>query len=158
MVSVVIMGVAIASAVQLSNIAFSGGRGNASAEVRNLIRRDLNWITWYSKAWKCAEGCAPSTANQLLKYNVTDATCNSIVPLFRSGDGEVAAYLTRPFPDASLTSDGKVEIQKVNGVALTRAIEQSGKTLLITYEYLAQPRIDRFSSVRIQAADWCPTQ
>jgi prepilin-type N-terminal cleavage/methylation domain-containing protein len=155
LVSVVIMGIAIASAVQLSNIALSGSRGNASAEVRNLIRRDLNWLTWYSKAWKCAEGCTPSTANQLLEYNVTSATCNSIAPLFRSGEGEVAAYSTRPFPDASLTSDGKVEIQKVNGVALTRVIEESGKTLLITYEYLGQPRIDRFSSVRIQAAESC---
>lgn len=146
MVSVVIMSVAVATAVQLSNIALSGGRGNASAEVRNLIRRDLNWLKWFSKDWNCTAGCKADTANSLLVYK--EVSCTNLPTSFLDAADKEAS---KPFPVVI----GNRTLQSVNGAKLDREITLSGYNLLIKYTYPGQPPIDRFSSVRIQAAESC---
>ena len=148
LVCLVIMAVAIAAAVQLSNIAVSSGRGNASAAVRNLISNDLNWLRWYAKTWRCLDGCTDATSNLLLRY--TAGSCSTLGTDFISA----AASAPRP-PRPYAIAQGSQNLTVVNGSALTRTISVSGQNLLVTYQYAGNPPIDRFSSVLIQAGGWC---
>jgi prepilin-type N-terminal cleavage/methylation domain-containing protein len=148
MVSAVIMAVTMAAVVPLSNMALSNGRSaTAGTDVRNLIQRDLQWIAGYAKAWKCLAGCSADTANALLDYE--QVACAGLADDFlMDANG--------PNPPFAIV-EGVQTLQLVNGAPLNRTIDvsESGTSLLITYAYGGQPPIDRFSSVRIQAAGWC---
>ncbi|MFM7514721.1 MAG: type II secretion system protein [Cyanobium sp.] len=148
LVAAVIMAVTMAAVVPLSNMGLSKGRSaTAGTDVRNLIQRDLHWIAGYAKAWQCSAGCTADTANALLVYE--QVSCTDLAANFLAEANQQNPL----FP----VDVGSHTLQDVNGAPLDRtiAVSELGTTLLITYAFGGQPPINRFSSVRIQAAGWC---
>ena len=165
LVSAVILAVGLIAIIQASNITIRGIRSAAArTEVDGLVSRDLNWLSWYAKAWNCTTGsyatCASPSQSRILRYN-DDQACSTLAVNFLSAANALlvgAGFPPKPFPVPAAAEVAQV-LQAVEGVNLTRTIKLSNslrpERLEVTYAYPGPPAIERSSSVLIQAGGWC---
>jgi prepilin-type N-terminal cleavage/methylation domain-containing protein len=165
LVSAVILVVGLITIIQVSNITITGMRSAAArTEVDGLVSRDLNWLSWYAKAWNCTAGsyatCTAQSQSGILRYSVAQA-CSSLAANFLTAASAVAVGAgvpPKPFPVPAAAGDAQV-LQSVEGVNLTRTIALSAsprpERLEVAYTYPGPPVIQRSSSVLIQAGGWC---
>jgi len=165
LVSAVILAVGLIPIIQASNITIASMRSDAaSTEVDALVSRDLNWISWYAKAWNCTTGsyatCTTQTQSGILRYNSAQA-CSTLAANFLTAASAFAVGVgvpPRPFPVPAAAGVAQV-LQAVEGVNITRTIALSAsprpERLEVTYTYPGPPAIQRSSSVLIQAGGWC---
>ncbi len=165
LVSAVILALGLITIIQATNISIAGIRSAAArTEVDGLVSRDLNWISWYAKAWNCTTGsyatCNTQSQSGILRYSVAQA-CSTLAANFLTAASAVAVGASvppKPFPVPAAAGVAQV-LQAVEGVNLTRTIVLSSsprpERLEVTYAYPGPPAIERSSSVLIQAGGWC---
>ena len=165
LVSAVILAVGLIPLIQATNVTITGIRSAAArTEVDELVSRDLNWISWYAKAWNCTTGsyatCTTQSQSGILRYNVAQA-CSTLAANFLTSASTVAVGAgvpPKPFPVPAAAGDAQV-LQVFEGLSLARTIALSAsprpERLEVTYTYPGPPAIQRSSSVLIQAGGWC---
>jgi prepilin-type N-terminal cleavage/methylation domain-containing protein len=165
MVSILILSTAATTLLFSSNIASLGTqRARALADVQEIVSRDLNWMRWYGKAWRCARGsystCTTQSASGILSYQ--SASCASLVPDFLNSASVVSTQPARPFPVPNALPSQQI-IASVNGFDLVRSIRLPTSTsqsflpqsIVITYFYAGQTAFNKTSSVLLSAGSWC---
>lgn len=165
MVSILIFSIAATTLLFSVNIATLGTRrARALTDVQEIVSRDLNWMRWYGKAWRCVRGsystCTTQSASGILSYQ--SGSCASLVSDFLNSASVVSAQPARPFPIPSILNNQQV-IASVEGFDLVRSISLSTvssqtflpQSVFVTYAYAGQSSFNKTSSVLLSAGSWC---